>query len=175
MALEPYLGVRWSKTSFSQAERSVAGKFIRNFTADEIVAFARAFEVPVTWFFMPPPAWAEPGIPTTLDVPGATGFGETVSLLVDLVFGDKGQQAELAVRLQGFLQALGQRPLTDSQNTIRNLARHRINALARDAFRDTEELQTRLQSLANQLEDRAVQAKLAVADELEIDRGELGG
>ncbi len=48
VALEPFLGVRWSKATFSQAERSVAGRFIRNFTADEIVAFARGFELPVT-------------------------------------------------------------------------------------------------------------------------------
>jgi transcriptional regulator with XRE-family HTH domain len=47
-ALAPYLGKRWSKASVSQAERSVAGRFIRNFDADEIVAFARAFELPVS-------------------------------------------------------------------------------------------------------------------------------
>ena len=41
-ALEPYLGVRWSKASVSQAERSVAGKFIRQFEADEIIALARS-------------------------------------------------------------------------------------------------------------------------------------
>lgn len=35
--LEPFLGVRWSKASFSQAERSVAGKFVRKFDADEVV------------------------------------------------------------------------------------------------------------------------------------------
>src|SRR3954471_24800448 len=58
-ALEPYLGVRWSKASVSQAERSVAGKFIRQFEADEIVAFARAFQVPITWFFLPPPPWRD--------------------------------------------------------------------------------------------------------------------
>src|ERR671931_1797685 len=50
-ALEPWLGVRWSRATFSQAERSVAGKLIRNFTADEIVAFARTFRLPVEWFF----------------------------------------------------------------------------------------------------------------------------
>ena len=92
-ALEPYLGVRWSKATFSQAERSVAGRFIRNFTADEIVAFARGFELPVTWFFMPPPPWAAPGMPTRLAVPDEPQFGEPVATLVDLVFGDDYQQA----------------------------------------------------------------------------------
>ena len=52
--LEPHLGTLWSKAVFCQAERSVAGTRVRAFTADEIVAFARAFEVPLSWFFMPP-------------------------------------------------------------------------------------------------------------------------
>ena len=74
-ALEPYLGVRWSKASFSAAERSITGKVVRNFTADEIVAFARAFEVPVTFFFMPPPARTADGAAVGLDVPGAQRWG----------------------------------------------------------------------------------------------------
>ena len=52
--LEPYLGVRWSKGSFSAAERSVAGERTREFSADELLAFSAAFDLPVTWFFLPP-------------------------------------------------------------------------------------------------------------------------
>lgn len=52
--LEPYLGKRWSKATYSAAERSIAGKRIREFNANDIVAFARAFELPIAWFFMPP-------------------------------------------------------------------------------------------------------------------------
>lgn len=43
----------WSK-SFSAAERSVDGKRVRQFHADEVIAFARAFEVPLTAFLLPP-------------------------------------------------------------------------------------------------------------------------
>ncbi len=57
--LEPHLGVRWSNVVLSAAERSYAGKRVRQFTADEIVAFAQAFELPVTWFFLPPGADAD--------------------------------------------------------------------------------------------------------------------
>ncbi len=57
--LEPHLGVRWSNVVLSAAERSYAGRRIRQFTADEIVAFARGFELPVAWFFLPPGAEAE--------------------------------------------------------------------------------------------------------------------
>jgi len=52
--LEPYLGERWSKRSFSAAERSVDGKRIKVFSADEIVAFAAAFDFPVSFFFAVP-------------------------------------------------------------------------------------------------------------------------
>jgi hypothetical protein len=56
--LEPHLGIRWSRAVFSAAERSVAGKRVRQFTADEIVAFARAFRLPVAWFLLPPADWS---------------------------------------------------------------------------------------------------------------------
>jgi transcriptional regulator with XRE-family HTH domain len=53
--LEPYLGVHWSKASFSQVEQfGILGKRQREFTADDLVAFARAFDVPLAWFFLPP-------------------------------------------------------------------------------------------------------------------------
>jgi hypothetical protein len=51
--LEPYLGYRLSRAAFSQAERCLYGK-LRRFDADEIVAFARAFQVPIPYFFGPP-------------------------------------------------------------------------------------------------------------------------
>ena len=51
--LEPYLGYRLSRAAFSQAEHCKSGK-LRRFDADEIVAFARAFEVPIADFFVPP-------------------------------------------------------------------------------------------------------------------------
>jgi transcriptional regulator with XRE-family HTH domain len=53
--LEPYLGVRWSSAVFSAAETSVSGKRVKEFTANELLAFARAFGFPVPWFFLPPP------------------------------------------------------------------------------------------------------------------------
>src|SRR5688572_15038459 len=106
-ALEPYLGKLWSKASVSQAERSIAGKFIRQFTADEIVAFARAFDLPIGWFFMPPPPWTDrPGVPAVLDTPD-TQQGAPLAELLDLVFGTDEHQVLLAMRLQAWLR---QRP-----------------------------------------------------------------
>lgn len=52
--LEPYLGARWSTAVYSAAERSYAGKRVRQFTAAELAAFAAAFEVPIVYFLLPP-------------------------------------------------------------------------------------------------------------------------
>ena len=52
--LEPFLGTLWSKAVYSAAERSYHGSRIRQFTADDLVAFALAFGVPVAYFFLPP-------------------------------------------------------------------------------------------------------------------------
>src|SRR5439155_4270291 len=140
-ALAPFLGTRWSKASFSQAERSVGGKFVRNFSADEIIAFARAFELPVGWFFMPPVPWAGPGRPVALEVPPD---GEQIAELVDLVFGDDGNQAILTVRLDGFLDQLGPDRLTAAQRRISALVSRRVEAITRSAFKNIGRWQTSL-------------------------------
>ncbi len=50
--LETVLGDRWSIAVVSAAERSVTGKRVREFTADELVALARTFEVPIGSLFL---------------------------------------------------------------------------------------------------------------------------
>jgi Helix-turn-helix len=167
-ALEPYLGKRWSKASVSQAERSIAGKFVRNFDADEIVAFARAFELPIGWFFMPPPPYSDhhPPAPVKLKTPDAEALGTALALLVDLVFGDETNQALLEMRLDAWLQ---QRPpqLTQAQQRITGLVRRRIESLARATIDDLAEWQTRLRAMANQLEDLETRARASVDEELD--------
>ncbi|HVL03333.1 MAG TPA: helix-turn-helix transcriptional regulator [Acidimicrobiales bacterium] len=159
-ALAPYLGKRWSKASVSQAERSIAGKFIRKFDADEILAFARAFELPVSWFLMPPPPWSDqPGVPVKLSTPDAERFGAALGLLVDLVFGDPGQQALLLLRLQSFLNELGPLDLTEAQQRIASAVNLRVEALVAHSFQGLGQWQTMLRSIANQLEDLEVRAK----------------
>jgi transcriptional regulator with XRE-family HTH domain len=46
----------WSEAMVAHAERSVTGNRIREFTADDLVALARAFDVPVLYFLTPPPS-----------------------------------------------------------------------------------------------------------------------
>ncbi|MBW3547439.1 MAG: helix-turn-helix domain-containing protein [Actinobacteria bacterium] len=153
-ALAPYLGKRWSKASISQAERSIAGRFIRKFDADEIMAFARAFEVPIAWFFMPPPPWSDhPGVPVKLATPDAEEFGQALGLLVDLVFGEPYQQALLSMRLQAFLEQIGPIELTEAQQRIVSAVNLRVEALVAHSFQGLSQWQTALRSIANQLED----------------------
>ena len=64
--LEPFLGERWSKAVFSAAERSIMGGRIRNFTADDLYAFARVFELPIS-FFLAPADWVEEVAPSGTD------------------------------------------------------------------------------------------------------------
>lgn len=82
--LEPYLGSKLSNASWSAIERSFAGGRIRQFNADEIVALARAFRLPVGWFYTPPPAH----MAVTIRTPDTEPGGLDPMDLIDLVLGD---------------------------------------------------------------------------------------
>lgn len=169
-ALEPFLGVRWSKASFSQAERSVAGKFVRRFDAEEIVAFARAFEVPITWFFLPPPPWRD-GAPMKLTTADARRFGTEVALLVDLVFGDDAEQrALLEARLAEFMDNLGPDRLTSAQERVAAAGALRTGAVIRHRLGDVEQWEHWLRTVASRLGD----LREAAAGDLEPD-ADAGG
>ena len=169
-ALEPYLGKRWSKASFSQAERSIAGRVIRQFTADEILAFARAFELPIGWFFMPPPPWSdEPGVPVKLDVPDGGDFGKPLAELIDLVFGTPENTAVLQMRLTAWLD---QNPpqITDAQHRVADLVQGRIDALAAHSLDQLGQMQQALRAMASHIEDLETRARRAAAKELHQDQ-----
>jgi 8-oxo-dGTP diphosphatase len=91
--LEPHLGVRWSKAVYSAAERSYAGKRVRQFTAADVAAFAVAFNVPLLYFFLPPK-------PEDRHADGVT-IGERLVSWADLlnVMLDGKQQSALQLRL----------------------------------------------------------------------------
>ena len=81
--LAPFIPVRWSPVTFSIVERSVDGKRIRQFTADELVALSRAFEVPIGWWFTP--SWGDSAaVVVTPDAPD----GLPSQLMVDVVMGE---------------------------------------------------------------------------------------
>ncbi len=80
-ALAPYLGKKWSVASFSAVERSVAGGRIRRFSADQLLALSRGFDLPIGFFLVPPP----PGNQIRLRT--AASDDEHPGVLLDAVFG----------------------------------------------------------------------------------------
>lgn len=52
--LTRFTGSNWSQATVAQAEGSVGGQRVRQFTANELVALARALDLPVLFFFLPP-------------------------------------------------------------------------------------------------------------------------
>ncbi len=113
-----------------------------------------------------PPPWSDqPGVPVKLSTPDVERFGTALALLVDLVFGDEVQQAELSMRLDSFLDQLGANPLTKSQERIVAAVNTRIEALVRHSFEGLGQWQTMLRGIANQLEDLERRAKGRTSDE----------
>lgn len=53
--LEPYLGQRLTQASVSAIERAFDGERRREFDAQELLVFAMVFDLPIVWFFLPPP------------------------------------------------------------------------------------------------------------------------
>lgn len=166
-ALAPFVGSRWSKANFSAAERSMDGQRIRNFDADEIVAFACTFDLPVTFFFMPPVPWAD-NVPVRLQTPDAGPLGVALTKMVDLIFGDRHNMALLSERLQQFLERLGPQRVADAQGRIQTLVLVRMSKLVKESFGDFDRWQTQLRSMANQLEDMVNQARRGVWEDTQL-------
>jgi transcriptional regulator with XRE-family HTH domain len=116
--LEPFLGTPWSKATFSQAERSVDPGRSRGFSADEIVAFARCFGYPVTWFFLPPP-------PGTAGMPRRAETGETpnqygrrLHAVLTQILGSYDQVDDLQQRVGLFAEEMTARNLADARDIV---------------------------------------------------------
>jgi transcriptional regulator with XRE-family HTH domain len=113
--LKPFMGAEWSKSVYSTTERSYHGKRVRQFTADDLVAFSRAFGVPVIYFFLPPkPEDRTVGAGADQhDVSGVSGGDTEVSWagLFEVMFG-----GEMRVALVGraFELPREERPAADS-------------------------------------------------------------
>jgi transcriptional regulator with XRE-family HTH domain len=90
MALEPLLGQRLPQASISAIERAYEGDRRREFDAQEILAFALAFNLPLVWFFLPPP-----GDHRTLE-----RTTNIVSELYGIVFGRENQLGPVYDRLR---------------------------------------------------------------------------
>ncbi len=73
-ALAPYLGAKLSGASFSALERSAwTPARVKQFSADDLLALSRGFDLPIGFFFTPLPPAENAG----LHAPGA---GSTASI-----------------------------------------------------------------------------------------------
>jgi transcriptional regulator with XRE-family HTH domain len=79
--LEPFLGVRLKQAAISGIEGAFGGVKRREFDAQELLAFACGFDLPILWFFIPPPG----------DHRNLQGTGDRVSELYELAMGRNDQ------------------------------------------------------------------------------------
>src|SRR5947209_17652630 len=83
-ALAPYWGARLSGASFSALERSAWNPSrIKVFSADELMALSRGFDLPIGFFFTPPP----PAFDAGLHAPHAPAQGLDPVVLLDAILG----------------------------------------------------------------------------------------
>lgn len=178
--LEPYLGTRWSKASFSAAERSaVGGERVRRFSADEIVAFAMAFELPVTWFFLPPSMDLK-GAPTLIETPDVPEdmTGHIPGYFLDVIFGYGDGEEAVRQEIQEVLRHAPADWLSARQQQIARWTRTVTRAIVRESVEGLADWSENLRRLADRLEaaqemvpDRVVSIHRELMGESEEDEG----
>jgi hypothetical protein len=162
--LAPYLGTKWSKASFSAAERSVDGDRVRNFSADEIVAFARGFGLPVGYFFLPPPRSAA-DVEVRLAAPEKPAWGIPSSELIDVVFGAPGEIGYIGMRVEEFFRQESIELQTEAQRRVTRHTELVVEAIVKRDLNRFSAWRTMLTTLANQLEDWQRSARKTVTGE----------
>jgi len=128
--IQRYLGgEKWSKANLSAAERSVTGRRVRQFSADEIMAFAQAFDLDVGFFFTPPlppdPFRRWPQVVSPADAPA-----ERLITDVDLV-------DRLIPNPEGWIENL-ERGLEGADPTTRDRILERLERLSRRLYTWTD-------------------------------------
>jgi transcriptional regulator with XRE-family HTH domain len=100
--LSQFTGSNWTQATVAQAEGSVGGQRVRQFSANELVALARTFDLPVLFFFLPPDDGA--GVLATDDHEAGLPW----EYLLLLVLGHRGNFGVLAERSANWQHVLGQ-------------------------------------------------------------------
>jgi hypothetical protein len=163
--LAPYLGTRLSAASFSAIERSVDVGRAREFSANELLAFARAFRVPLTWFFTPPSFWegvgistpdaSEEGLDPMVMLDAVLGTPETLEDYKSYLFSWPDPRHRMRVYAGGTTEYLG-RMGADVQPRLDELLQIRLRRLVRERLGDVDqarEVLTSLTALLDQLDE----------------------
>jgi transcriptional regulator with XRE-family HTH domain len=156
--LRAYLGKPWSRVLFSAAERSVDGRVgrQRQFSPDDIVAFARVFDVAVGFFFLPPDDedWEEGSFVSSSGTPD-TGIERT-----DLV--------RLALRVHGIRERLEKQSYPALAGEIRGYGYRLARAISPRDMRELPRLRGTLEELAALFAKMEKQAGAETVAEIEL-------
>lgn len=154
-ALAPYLGAKLSGASFSALERS-AWKVdrVKQFTADELLALSRGFDLPIGFFFVPPP----PAFDAGLHAPDAGMKGLDPIVILDAVLGTPANLGYWEDELRAYSASVAPKPRSkrekpsvspsDLADRLRTLGASRSRALLRHAFGEVADTADVLERLA---------------------------
>lgn len=106
--LAAYLGTTWSKATYSAAERSSERPDrIRQFSADDLVAFSAAFDVPILSLLLPPLHDQDKEIFITAGDP-ASSYAFSLGEYLQLMLGSPGGIRRQEIRQAGIVASLEQ-------------------------------------------------------------------
>jgi hypothetical protein len=154
-ALAPYLGAKLSGASFSALERSAFSvDRIKQFSADDLLALSRGFDLPIGYFFTPPP----PDFDAALHAPDAPTPGLDPIVLLDAILGRPDNLDEWRDALLAYASATAAPPQTkrekphvtprDLPDRVDPLIDMRAKALLRNTFGDLDTAKEVLERLA---------------------------
>lgn len=164
-ALAPYLGAKLSGPSFSGLERSAwTVSRIKQFSADDLLALSRGFDLPIGFFFTPPP----PDFDAGLYAPDAGIKGLDPIVLLDAILGTPDNLQHWEAELLAYSASTAPMPKSkrekpsvspsDLAERVTPLAAQRARALLRRSFGDINEARDvleRLTELIDTLDDTA--------------------
>jgi hypothetical protein len=155
-ALAPYLGVKLSGASFSALERSAWTLHrIKQFSADDLLALSRGFDLPIGFFFTPPP----PAFDAGLHAPDAGIKGLDPIVLLDAILGTPDNLHQWERELLAYSASTAPAPKnkrerpnvspSDLSQRVTPLADQRARALLRRSFGDLAEARDVLERLTD--------------------------
>lgn len=156
--LAPYLGAKLSGASFSAMERSASSPLrIKQFSADDLLALSRGFDLPIGFFFTPPP----PGDDIGLHAPDAGSKGIDPIVLLDAILGRPDNLGAWEEDLLAYSASIAPMPRSkrekpsvspsDLAERLEPLGGLRARALLRQVFGDIGDASSVLERLAEAL------------------------
>lgn len=134
-------GVITTPANLSAAECSDTGTRRREFDADDLLAYARTFQLPISWFLLPP----DPPTPLLSTQDDPDGLPST--LLLDYLYLDSPEERERVQELTAHINEP-----TDYQHTMQQRARHYTTELAAAALDEHKTTPKALHALADAIE-----------------------